>query len=95
MVHVGQCTHEGLAMLAPGTPEEADHDWAVAENVAQADEFVGRSLKREVWHGFADLQRPHRNVRVEKLPGRSNDCRASIVVEYRASLLESLDQHLP
>jgi len=52
-------------------------------------------VKREVWHGFADLQRPHRNVRIEELPGRSNDRRASIVVEHRASLLESLDHHFP
>jgi len=54
-------------------------------------------VKREVWHGFADLQRPHRNVRIEELPGRSNDRRASIVVEHGdgASLLEALDQHLP
>jgi len=30
-----------------------------------------------------------------KLPGRSNDRRASIVVEHRALLLESLDYHFP
>ena len=36
-------------------------------------------------YGLADLQRPHRNVRVEKLPGRSNDRRASIVYEHGAA----------